>query len=364
MNTDYFSTDYQEARERFLRASILAGAKTLSYKVFNDTHRDLYMDISIIGRDNDPAITVSSGVHGVEGFFGSAVQLALLDSLAKKALSDNIRYILIHAVNPYGFAHIRRTNEDNIDLNRNFLEDFKQLPKTPDLYEHLNKFLNPKSPPDRDAFLLKAIWLILRYGKANISAAIAGGQHEYPQGLFFGGSKPSASAKIIFENSHEWIGNSPGIIHIDLHTGLGKRGDYKLLVLESKNSDSFGRYRKVFDSSRVQSLDDPDGVAYPAAGLFGKWMVDRFGKDKYRFAAAEFGTYPSMKVLSALRDENRAHHYGTKNDPSTQKAKSDLMEAFCPRSEKWRAKVVDTGLNIIQQAKSGLMQDKFGILSK
>ncbi|NIP94329.1 MAG: DUF2817 domain-containing protein [Akkermansiaceae bacterium] len=82
---------------------------------------DLTIDVGILGWESDPALVLSSGVHGVEGFPGSALQLAFLDGLYRKPAGSGIRYILIHGINPHGFAHLRRFNEGNVDLNRNFL---------------------------------------------------------------------------------------------------------------------------------------------------------------------------------------------------------------------------------------------------
>ncbi len=40
----------------------------------------------------------------------------------------NVRKVLlIHSVNPYGMRHHRRTNENNVDLNRNVLGGFAEL---------------------------------------------------------------------------------------------------------------------------------------------------------------------------------------------------------------------------------------------
>ena len=35
----------------------------------------------------------------------------------------SVRVVIVHAVNPYGFACGRRFNEDGVDLNRNVLSD-------------------------------------------------------------------------------------------------------------------------------------------------------------------------------------------------------------------------------------------------
>jgi predicted deacylase len=50
--------------------------------------------------------------------------------------------ILIHALNPYGFAWLRRVNEDNVDLNRNF-RNFSEPLASSAAYEAIHDALVP-----------------------------------------------------------------------------------------------------------------------------------------------------------------------------------------------------------------------------
>ena len=72
---------------------------------------------------------------------------------------------------------------------------------------------------------------------------------------------------------------------------------------------------------------------------------------------AEFGTYSVLKVLQALREENRAHFWCAKDDPQLMIARERLREVFCPASPKWRNVVVGRGLEIIQQALTAIAAD-------
>ena len=54
-----------------------------------------------------------------------------------------LRCVLLHALNPFGFAWRRRVNEDNVDLNRNFLLDDEGYVGCPDGYAHLDPLLLP-----------------------------------------------------------------------------------------------------------------------------------------------------------------------------------------------------------------------------
>ena len=63
-----------------------------------------------------------SGTHGVEGFCGSGAQIDWLRRGEAASLPVDVAALMVHAVNPYGFAWLRRVTEENIDLNRNWID--------------------------------------------------------------------------------------------------------------------------------------------------------------------------------------------------------------------------------------------------
>ena len=74
-----FSPTYDVARQRFLEAARNVRAQTASYPIdqVGPTGESLSVDVAWVGaREPTQAVVVTSGLHGVEGFFGSAVQLA------------------------------------------------------------------------------------------------------------------------------------------------------------------------------------------------------------------------------------------------------------------------------------------------
>ena len=80
-----FSPTYDVARQRFLEAARNVRAQTASYPIdqVGPTGESLSVDVAWVGaREPTQAVVVTSGLHGVEGFFGSAVQLAWLSRLA------------------------------------------------------------------------------------------------------------------------------------------------------------------------------------------------------------------------------------------------------------------------------------------
>jgi Protein of unknown function (DUF2817) len=342
------------ARERFRTASSSLGYQYTAYPIGQTapTGEELTIDVVIC---NSPkprqVVVISSGLHGVEGFLGSAIQLALLEEqeLIRSALSSGIKVILIHALNPYGFAWRRRWNENNIDLNRNFLlpeEDFQGSPQD---YLKFNSFLNPTSPPLRaEPYILKALWLILRYGMRKLMNTLPVGQYDYPKGLFFGGHLPSATQEILVNSLPKWIGSSSEVVHIDFHTGLGKWGTYKLLLDIPATSEAYSRLAQHFGGNAVEPFE-PEGVSYKIRGGLGTWCQHLLTECRYDLLTAEFGTYSTIQVLKALRDENRAYWWGEEHQ-NYEWTKRQLIEMFLPRSRKWQEQCVVQGLNICKQA--------------
>ncbi|MCA9110161.1 MAG: DUF2817 domain-containing protein [Planctomycetaceae bacterium] len=351
-----YSSSYAEARRRFIESAHSAGAELCSYslRIENATSDELTIDVAILGPDGAPALVTSSGLHGVEGFLGSAIQLARLHEFDSDA-EKNIRWVFIHAINPFGFARIRRFNEKNVDLNRNFLLDDFVYSGAPADYARLNRFLNPITGPTRyEPYRLKAMWNIVRYGMDALKQSIAGGQYEYPRGIFYGGAEPSQAMEVIRSHCEQWIGSAQKVLHVDFHSGLGKYGEYKLLLAEHTGSERCRWYESVFGHDSVEATDAAAGIAYRASGPLGEWLQHHFSSRNYRFVTAEFGTYEPIRVLAAIRAENRAHHYGTETSQAYQNAKQELTECFCPADPSWRQQVVTSGLDILQQGISGL----------
>ncbi len=228
-----FSPDYAAARARFCDAAADCGWSLESQAVENVGPEDceLTMDAACSPTTGtDKAIIVSSGLHGVEGFFGSAVQLASLECQALSA-DAGIRYIFLHGLNPYGFAWLRRFTEDNVDLNRNFLLPGEPYAGAPEGYAALDALLNPKRPPSRwEPFRLKALMAVAKQGMHALRQTIAAGQYEYPQGLFFGGLAPSPTSRWLAAHMPRWLAGVDDVMHFDFHTGLGSWGSYKLLI--------------------------------------------------------------------------------------------------------------------------------------
>ncbi len=111
----YFHEDYLQARSAFK-------SQVLSMKPHFEFHSlpltdlsdmDYSIDIAILRGRSDKVLLQISGTHGVEGFAGSAIQLALLkneSNLFARSMNHQDQLptlIFIHALNPFGMARVR-----------------------------------------------------------------------------------------------------------------------------------------------------------------------------------------------------------------------------------------------------------------
>ena len=228
-----YSPDYATARLRFRQAANLLGWTLEPHSIgcLGPNGEDLTVDVAWSENGNpERTLVISSGVHGVEGFFGSAVQLALLEQWATQG-APSVRCVFLHGLNPYGFSWLRRFDENNVDPNRNFLLEGEQYQGAPAGYAELNGLLNPRRPPSRwNPFFIRALQAIARHGMPALRQSIAAGQYEFPQGLFFGGAAPTQMQQLLHQHLRRWLQGSRSVVHLDFHTGLGKSSACKRLI--------------------------------------------------------------------------------------------------------------------------------------
>jgi len=310
----------------------------------------LTIDVAYLGPNRPQRIVlVTSGLHGVEGLFGAAVQHRLFETYDAYRNSP-VGMLLVHALNPHGFALRRRWNEANIDLNRNFLLPGEAYAGAPPHYAKLNGLLNPAHGPRRvDPFMLLALAKLGRFGLAALQQAIAGGQYEYPRGLFFGGQQPSTTQCLLQAHLSDWLQGAEEIIHLDFHTGLGPWATHKLLVETPADASGTRWLTTIYGEDLVVSHDSGQ-AAYVTRGGLGTWCEHYLANRKYAYACAEFGTYPPLKVLAGLRKENQAYWYTKPNSPERLAAGDRLQELFCPASTTWREKVVSDCVALVERA--------------
>ncbi len=228
MDLAVFSDGYAEARDKFLGAARAVGARVQHWPhPLKGPHGEaLACDTAWLGpEDASRVLVVISATHGVEGFAGSGPQVALLHGPRARTLPPDTALLLMHAVNPHGFAWQRRVTEENVDLNRNWVDFSQPLPANPgyaELHDHY-------CPPRRDAATLDGAEAAIaawrgRHGDHAERVARSSGQYTHADGIFYGGQGPTWARRTSEAVLAQHLGRARTVAVVDLHTGLGPYG--------------------------------------------------------------------------------------------------------------------------------------------
>jgi hypothetical protein len=343
----YFSADFHTARQRLRTgaAALHGDLHQLPLASTDGSGNPLGIDIAWFGsRQPRRALINVCGIHGIEGFAGSAVQLALLERFP--SLPDDTALILVHVLNPYGMAQLRRGNENNVDLNRNFFFGTSGWQGESDGYTALDGFLNPPRPPTHfDFFHLRLLLAEFSLGSGTIRQTVAGGQYRFPKGIFYGGSCLEAGPKLYAEWLSTHLGSVRELFVIDVHTGLGSFGRQSLFLRSDIDAAAL---EQALGLTVATDSRETEVMGYEHEGGHSSIYRQLLPEAGAVCVTAEFGTYNGRRLLRALRAENQHHHYG--DGRLDHWAKRKLKAMFCPEDERWRGQVVTAGIDLIRRS--------------
>ena len=354
MVDEYFSKNYFEAREKFLNACNENGFEIKSElhpKVKGPQNRDIFMDCAVKGpNEAKQMLLIISGTHGPEGYCGSGFQYGLLKSGIANEWAKTHKIAFIHAHNAYGFAWDTRFNEDNIDLNRNYLEDWNNPPKNPD-YDELAQWALPTdySEENENLAMMKLMEYAQKNGFPKLQAALTAGQYNHPKGVYYGGNGPSWSNITIKKFVNEITKEIEKIVIIDMHTGLGPFGKGEILCDCAPNTDEYKRLHSIW-GDEVVSTKTEASVSADLSGTLDSGLTKLLSKLSPAFIAIEFGTIDPLSVFKSTQGTSWLHTYGDKESEIGKKLTQLSRDAFYPQSSEWNEKVWTRSVEVAQKA--------------
>ena len=352
-----FSRDYRSARDKFLAAAKTAAnnaeirVETFDNPALAPDGLPVHTDIALIGNSDAPNVLVAnSATHGVEGFCGSAALIGWLRRGEAGGLPSNVRAVLIHAVNPHGFAWLRRVTEDNVDLNRNFGNHDQTYAKNPE-YSALHRALVPRLWDKKSLAACKRAFddYVAENGEFALQAAVTRGQHDHPDGLFYAGNGPSWSNATFRDIHDRFIMGARAVAFLDFHTGLGPYGFGSLLG----GSSVKGRMEDWFGDGRVSPTPEKS-LSAPLGGVIGGALRAACNGADVTSLTVEFGTYPVLDVLEALRADNWLHLHGNPDSKLGRAIKADIRKRLYPDEDDWKEMVALRSRHVLRRAAKGL----------
>lgn len=356
-----FPANYASARQGFLSHCRQLDLEVQSYPNPNlgPEGEDLATDSAWVGpRDAAKVIVTLSATHGVEGFCGSGAQLDWLRNMGPQSLPEGTAMLIVHAINPHGFAWLRRVTEEGVDLNRNWLDFDQPRPVNPG-FEALREALLPRElsgPLFDQAEATIAAWRA-EHGETAFQIARGGGQYTHPEGMFFGGTAPTWSRRTLESIMLDYdLGSRDHIAIIDYHTGLGPFGYGEPICGNVPGSKGHARARAWYG----QSLTEPDlgtSASVRKVGL-SEYGWTRVVGDIHTYVALEYGTYTPEAGRTALRADHWLHARGEVDWQSeeTRAIKKRLKNHYYPGTVDWQEMVIFRSRMLLRQAKRGLVE--------
>jgi hypothetical protein len=353
-----FSPTYAEARAKFLAAAQARGLAVESHvhpSARGAAGEELACDIAILGRGDAPSLVyLVSGTHGAEGFCGAGIQVALLNDPEFVAAVErgDVAVLFHHALNPYGFSYLRRTNEDNIDLNRNF-RDFSMPPPRNDAYAEIHDFMVPAIwPPTAENEARMGAYIAAR-GMAALQQAVTSGQCDRADGLFYGGIRPAWSNGVVRDILRRHAAGRQRLAWIDIHTALGPRG-YAEKIFAGPNDAAMRARAAAIWGADITSFHDGSSTSAKLTGVNFSAVLDECPDVSSTGIALEYGTLPLAMTLNALRADQWLKLHPDAPAATRAAIKQQVRDAFYCDTDDWKGMVYGQARTAMVQALKGL----------
>ncbi len=352
--SESFFISYEDIRTHLQELTADLGVEISSHAI--DADDGLYIDSFYLPSTGEKTnlVVLTTGVHGIEGYIGS-VMLDVFFREVYPTLDDaNTGVLVVANVNPYGMKYFRRYNENNVDLNRNFILDWETFDLSSNKeYPKVDTFLGPTGKIDNALWHEAGFYLNLGKtavtdGAGTISDALLTGQYQYPQGVYYGGTGDEASTVYLKDVFSQCL-DSPyeNIVHIDIHSGYGPR--YSMVIFNSVfETMNEAESQAAFGYDHIIAYDSESFYATTGdtTDFFYRLAQQKQRETDLFSTCFEFGTigdafFDTILSLKYTVDENRNHWYPTDNPTSARIIHENYMELFYPTETAWREKTVE-----------------------
>ncbi|WP_280768898.1 M14 family metallopeptidase [Salipaludibacillus daqingensis] len=353
----YFSESYEESRSKFREQLNNAkkywpNATLETYhigKVENDNTTDILHADAI--EENEHLIIITTGEHGIEGYTGSAMLHLFMETYLPYINPNTTGLRLVHAVNPWGMRNGRRVSENNVDLNRNYLDDWDSVhsssvefdPTYEKIFVPSKKITNVTEHNKLLAEQLKETYSVEDLQKFK-NAPDA--QYSYPTSIFYGGQEYDEPT-IKFKTRYlSWVKKYNHLLHIDMHTGGEKKDELTIFFMEDDERTEEELQRDL-SFSLVKKVSDEDVTGDSKDYLLGK--TKQFNPNiNPTICLFEFGTIGDslmslIHCTQTMINENQLYFKGAIRKEEEDQIKSDFRGLFYPDDEKWKQQVIERG---------------------
>ncbi len=369
-----YEVEYRAARAQFGLLARKAGAVVEHHE--NSAARGPYgealiTDVAWFGPKDAPRLFLcSSGMHGLEGSAGSAAQCAWMARGVN--LPAGVAVCLVHALNAWGFAHIARCTENNVDLNRNFMDFGKALPVNPH-YHHIRDVIRMKDvgPQSIGELMANHHRLTAAIGPAALAYAVNAGQYTDAEGLAYGGTGPEFGHRVVRDHVLPKLAHATHVGLIDWHTGVGAYGEVAFLPTQGVGTAAWNRaavwwgrervagWKRSSVEAAIEADEAESGLTVHKDGQLRFALARMLPQAEVTGAVIEFGTEKEgdFAKLALMTMYERWLRFVDRDDRHAPQHKAHLetaLSCFAPDDAQWRALVLGEGPVLMDQAIAGL----------
>ena len=353
-DSNHFYFKYSKARQNFLSAAVSEATfiESWQHPLRGIAGEKLYLDLAWFGdRAAKKVLLTVSGTHGIEGYCGSGIQVGSIRTKWHQQADRDVAIAMIHGLNPYGMSHLRRVNEDGVDLNRNFLDFSQPLPENP-LYEDLAEVIVPPEWTEKTQTATLDRLTEYLYQSPSAIADLARGQYQYWYAPFYGGEVATWSNRVFNRICDRYLQNCQAVGLLDYHTGLGQYATGQLMSLP--NNSAINLASKIWGDKLVITGSEKSVAAYTPHGTLIAALQNKLANSLCIAAAYEFGTIPENEVFNALRADHWLYLHGYLNTQQAIEIKQNMLDAFYGDRLDWQKSVCNLAFEAQAELLTGL----------
>jgi polar amino acid transport system ATP-binding protein len=331
--TDWFSHTVPEAHEKFVATAEAAGlvVEHVEHPRRGPDDEVLHSAVTTFGPDDARNVVLClSGIHGIEGYFGAAIQCdALANSMELLALPPDTKIVFIHLVNPWGTAWSSRENEDNVELLRGNYYCHHDKPANP-VFVDFVETMDYRSVTSVQEFLdtrRRATDVLTRHTIDELMGAMVDGQNSHPDAITYTGAGPTWSKRLIDRVLRDRAADAERIVVFDLHTAVGPPGDTVVFT---------GYEPGTAEQQLVSDWFDGDLWPWPEYLDFYGWVADVVPGADVIGITMEAGTEqlgPADQYIFPL--DVWIKTYGDRADPAAAPHLERYRRFFYPETPEW-----------------------------
>lgn len=329
----WFSHTVPEAHGKFVSAAQSAGleVEAVMHPLRGPDGEVIHSAIAEVGpADADNVLLCISGIHGIEGYFGSAIQC---DALANRgellSLPAGTKAVFVHLVNPWGTAWSSRENEDNVELLRG--NYYCHFPKPPNpIFDEFHETMGYSRITSIEEFLAgrgRISEMLKRHRIEDIMTALGDGQNSHPDAITWVGNGPTWSKHLLDRVIVERCGAARRFLVFDLHTAVGPPGETVVFTGSKRGSPRELMVRNWF---RGEVWDWPEELE------FYRWVAELVPGSEVVSLTMEAGTEqlgPEGQYIFPL--DVWIKIYGDRDDPAAASRLTRYRRFFYPETEEW-----------------------------